>query len=280
MPKIFINYRREDAAGYAGRVFDRLEGEFGQHNVFIDVDALQPGDDFINAINGRLGQCDVMLAIIGPRWVSITDAGGRARLEDESDFVRIELQTAIERGIRIIPILVDRASMPRLPDVPESLRPLLRRQSTELSDTRWNYDLARLVDKIKEITDPAKSIGETTNVSGGATMEAPPASIRAEKPDQALIGPERVSDFEGWSAEHHTWFVVDVLRAALLNGRVYEVASRSATMTLRSITVVILAGLIYGCVVATPLLLETLSHRGFGEAFRPLSRVMVFIATS
>ena len=89
-----------------------------------------------------------------------------------------------------------------------------------------------------------------------------------------------MSDFEGWSAEHHTWFVVDVLRAALLNGRVYEVASRSATMTLRSITVVILAELIYGCVVATPLLLETLSHRGFGEAFRPLSRVMVFIATS
>ncbi|HYN06980.1 MAG TPA: toll/interleukin-1 receptor domain-containing protein [Vicinamibacterales bacterium] len=113
MPRIFISYRREDTAGYAGRVYDGLQRRFGPENVFMDVDSLRPGDDFVEAIGRTLDQCDVMLAIIGPRWLAVTDKQGTPRLFDEGDFVRIEIQSALEKRLRTVPILVGRASVPR-----------------------------------------------------------------------------------------------------------------------------------------------------------------------
>jgi hypothetical protein len=148
LPKIFISYRREDAPGYAGRLFDRLRDEFGRDNVFIDVDTLRPGDDFVEAIRDRLAGCDPMLVVIGPRWASAVDGQERRRLDDENDYVRLEVQTALERGVRTIPVLVERAAMPQPLDLPEPIRPLSRRHAIELSDTRWEYDIQTLVDTI------------------------------------------------------------------------------------------------------------------------------------
>ena len=155
MPIIFISYRRDDTSGYAGRLCDRIRKEFGRENVFIDVDTLRPGDDFVDAINNSLEKCDLMLAVIGKRWLTDVDEQGRPRLEDEGDYVRIEIETALNRRLRTIPVLVDRASMPRLQDLPESLRPLARRQATELSDTRWEYDVSTLVQHLKHISAAA-----------------------------------------------------------------------------------------------------------------------------
>ena len=99
MPRIFISYRREDTPGYAGRLCDRLQQDFGRDNVFIDVDTLQPGDDFVEAISERLVGCDLMLVVIGPRWLTSVDSQGRPRLEDDSDYVRLEIQTALARVV-------------------------------------------------------------------------------------------------------------------------------------------------------------------------------------
>ena len=100
MAKIFISYRREDAPGSAGRLYDRLQQEFGRDNVFIDVNALQPGDDFVKTIGERLSVCEVMIAVIGRRWLTASDERHGRRLDDAGDHLRIELQTALDRGIR------------------------------------------------------------------------------------------------------------------------------------------------------------------------------------
>jgi TPR repeat protein len=156
MPKIFISYRREDAPGQAGRLSDRLKQEFGNDNVFIDVDTLLPGDDFVDAIGETLGRCDLMIAIIGPGWLTATDSHGRVRLEDPADFVRVEVQTALDRHIRTVPVLVNHGLMPREDQLPESLKPLIRRQAIELSDVRWTSDVGALVEKVTRATAAAE----------------------------------------------------------------------------------------------------------------------------
>jgi TPR repeat protein len=155
MPRIFISYRRDDAPGQAGRLYDRLKQEFGDGNVFIDVDTLLPGDDFVDAIGQTLGRCDLMIAVIGPGWLSATDAQGRLRLEDPADFVRVEVQKALERQVRTVPVLVNRAAMPHEDQLPDPLKPLIRRQAVELSDARWSSDVRELVDRVKRATSTA-----------------------------------------------------------------------------------------------------------------------------
>ena len=139
MPRIFISYRREDSSGYAGHLYETLSGTFGSDSVFMDVDNLQPGQDFVDAIRRTLAECDVLLAIIGRRWVTAADADGRRRIEDEADFVRLEVEAALDRKIRVIPVLVDRASMPRRQDLPASIQPLTTRHAIEISDDRRAY---------------------------------------------------------------------------------------------------------------------------------------------
>ncbi len=172
MAKIFISYRRDDSPGYAGRLFDGLQQQFGHGNVFIDVDTLQPGDDFTIAIQQTLSDCDAVMAVIGPRWLAAKDDQGRMRLEDENDFVRLEIATALERQVRTIPVLVERATMPRQQDLPAPLKPLARLQAIELSDTRWDYDVSKVVDALKRALQrnmPEQSAGS----------EPAPVAIRA-----------------------------------------------------------------------------------------------------
>ncbi len=145
LPRIFISYRREDSSGYAGHLYETLSETFGSDSVFMDVDNLQPGQDFVDAIRRTLAECDVLLAIIGRRWVTAADADGRRRIEDEGDFVRLEVEAALDRKIRVIPVLVDRASMPRRQDLPTSIQPLTTRHAIEISDDRRAYDIERLV---------------------------------------------------------------------------------------------------------------------------------------
>src|ERR1700751_5019725 len=103
---IFISYRREDSAAAAGRVNDRLEQEFGRESLFMDVDAIPLGLDFVEVIGAEVAKCDVLLAIIGSNWLDAKDEGGNRRLDSENDFVRIEIAAALKRNIRVIPILL------------------------------------------------------------------------------------------------------------------------------------------------------------------------------
>src|SRR5207247_608008 len=101
--KIFINYRREDAAGHAGRLYDALASRFGDENIFMDVDKLEPGVDFKEAISNAVGSCDVFVALIGKSWLSLQDQRGRRRLDQPGDYVRLEIDAALGRDVRVIP---------------------------------------------------------------------------------------------------------------------------------------------------------------------------------
>jgi len=145
MPGIFISYRRGDSAGYAGRLADELIARFGQDRVFVDIEGLKPGDDYIESIERSVGSCDALLVIIGHRWLTETDEGGRRRLDDPDDLHRLEIAEALERNVRVIPVLVGGARMPRTQDLPDGLTRLARRQSCEIGDARWHYDVQQLI---------------------------------------------------------------------------------------------------------------------------------------
>ena len=151
MPGIFISYRREDTSGYAGRLFDILSDRFGREHTFMDLDTIQGGDDFTSVIEERVARCDVLLAVIGPKWLTITGADAIRRLDAADDFVRLEISKALRRGVRVIPVLVGGASMPSQESLPSDLRPLSLRQSVELRDAYFRADAERLTSQLEPI---------------------------------------------------------------------------------------------------------------------------------
>jgi TIR domain len=140
MAGIFINYRRDDAPGVAGRLFDYLALKFPRGSLFMDVDAMNPGIDFAKQLDTQVAQCRVLLAVIGPHWLDAKDKAGQRRLDSEKDYVRIELASALKRAIPVIPILVDGATMPPDDSLSDDLKPLTRRHALELRHSRFNAD--------------------------------------------------------------------------------------------------------------------------------------------
>jgi hypothetical protein len=147
--RIFVSYRRDDARGDAGRLTDKLKYHFGDKQIFRDVEAIEAGVDFVEAINSAVSQCAVLLAIIGPNWLKVTDSQGRRRLDDRNDFVRLEIAAALQRNIRVVPVLVGGVVMPKAEDLPQGLESLARRQAHELSDPRWDFDVGQLVETLE-----------------------------------------------------------------------------------------------------------------------------------
>jgi len=131
--QIFISYRREDASSAAGRLYDRLSTRFPK--IFMDVDSLAPGVEFVRKIEESVCSCDVLIAVIGKHWLVSPDWRRRRRLKDPKDYVRFEIKTALKHNIRVIPVLVDGASMPRESDLPDELKPLVRKNAVEVSYT-------------------------------------------------------------------------------------------------------------------------------------------------
>ncbi|NMG30635.1 ankyrin repeat domain-containing protein [Aromatoleum evansii] len=144
-PVIFISYRRDDASGDAGRIFDRLVEQFGRERVFRDVDAIPAGEDFVEAIRRKIEQADVLLVLIGKQWLTATDDAGHWRLADDKDFVRTEIVSALRRGMRVIPVLLEDAEMPRAQDLPGGLAPLAQRNAFEIRNASFDRDLAELI---------------------------------------------------------------------------------------------------------------------------------------
>lgn len=138
---IFISYRRSDSAGESGRLSDDLIARFGPDSVFMDVDAIQPGRDFRKAIRENVGGCSVLLAVIGSEWLEAKSTGGVRRLDNESDYVRLEIATALARDIPVVPVLVRGARMPKADQLPEDIRELAYRNSVELTHARWKSDV-------------------------------------------------------------------------------------------------------------------------------------------
>ena len=152
--KIFVSYRRQDASGEAGRLVDHLQEVFGEESVFLDVETIEAGLDFVQAIDKALNSCKVLIAMIGPHWLNMRDSEGNLRLFQEGDFIRIEISAALKRNIRVIPVLVNGAVMPTPDQLPEDLQALTRRHAQELSSSRWKYDCDQLIQVLSKIIEP------------------------------------------------------------------------------------------------------------------------------
>ncbi|MCK6449519.1 MAG: toll/interleukin-1 receptor domain-containing protein [Alphaproteobacteria bacterium] len=155
--RVFINYRRDDSPGSAGRLHDRLALEIPPEHLFMDVDAIAPGVDFVDEIDRKVRACDVMLAIIGRGWLDAADKEGRRRLDDAADFVRLEIAMALRHGVNVVPILVDGARMPAAEDLPEELRALARRNAVELSHQRFAAEAKSLAQALVKSHAEAKA---------------------------------------------------------------------------------------------------------------------------
>src|SRR3954453_4087211 len=138
--RIFLSYRREDASAWAGRLSDTLSRRFGEGNVFQDVVAVLPGQDFTDAVKVALGRSDAVLAVIGPRWLTALDDEGQPRLADENDYVRAELVAALAHAPLVIPVLVGGATVPAIARLPEDLRALALLNAVTLRDESWQRE--------------------------------------------------------------------------------------------------------------------------------------------
>ena len=204
MPSIFISYRREDTAGHAGRIFDRLREKFGRDNVFMDVAGIDPGVDFVEAIDRAVGSCDVLLVIIGRKWLTCTDASGKKRLDDPKDFIRLETATALRRNIRVIPVLVQGAAMPGENDLPEDLKTLARRQATEIDDTHWDSDTGQLVDSVANVLFGGKaSLG--TDAASRTSTGTGDGSIGSTGTGDGSVGSATTA--LQWTRNKFTWII-------------------------------------------------------------------------
>ena len=150
--RIFLNYRREDSQGEAGRLYDSLREHFSSKELFMDVDAIEPGLDFVDVLEGAVASCDVLLALMGRDWATVS-IDGRRRLDNPSDFVRLEIAAALRRNVRVVPVLVHGTTMPPADALPDDLKALTRRAAIELSHTRWRSDVTSLVALLQRLRD-------------------------------------------------------------------------------------------------------------------------------
>jgi hypothetical protein len=178
MARVFISYRRSESKWAAGRLYDRLAELIGRDNLFFDVSNIEPGEDFVSRIREIVGSCDVLLAVIGPNWSTIQDGSGKPRLHNARDLVRIELAAALQRNIRVIPILVDGAAMPEEDQLPADLAILARRNAHDVSFAHFHTDLDSFVRVLQRILAGP----------GGATLNAtPPEPPKADAKTAAPV---------------------------------------------------------------------------------------------
>jgi hypothetical protein len=161
-PRIFVSYRRDDTAPYAGRLYDALTEHFGDANVFMDVDTIALGTDFTAAIDRALASCDAVVTLIGRSWLDATGADGRRRLDDPTDVLRLELERALSGALVVVPTCVQGAALPTEEQLPPTLAPLARRQGIELRDTVWRDESAAVLDGWYVLAREGAGVGTDT----------------------------------------------------------------------------------------------------------------------
>ena len=156
MPKVFISYRRVDSAYFIGRVYDRLEAQFGGDNIFKDVENIPPGQDYREVLGNAVVWCDVMLVVIGPTWLTAESDEGKRRLFEPNDYVRFEVETALARkDVLVIPLLVMDAEMPATESLPPSISGLVFRNALPVrGDPDFNRDMRVLIKYLQDIDNP------------------------------------------------------------------------------------------------------------------------------
>ncbi len=180
MTRIFINYRRQDSEGYVGRLYDHLTQHFTPQDIFMDVDSIRPGADFVQTLEDAVAGCDVFIAMIGPQWLTLTDENGERRLDQWNDFVRIEISSALRQNKIVIPVLVGRAQMPAPADLPEDMTSFARRNALELSQQHFAQDVLKLTKVIQDAAPTKRNNKERADSDTLARKEAALKQIRLE----------------------------------------------------------------------------------------------------
>ncbi len=177
--QIFISYRRDDAAGYARAVYAELARQFGAERVFMDVDDIGAGQMFDEVIQRAVGESKVLLVMMGKRWQGERE-GRPPRIADAGDFVRLEVAAGLADGLHVIPLLLDGATMPGEAQLPEELRPLVRRNALEIGNTRFAADVQRLVAALREaLGEPPAAPASAPPNRGGWWLLAGALSVAA-----------------------------------------------------------------------------------------------------
>jgi hypothetical protein len=145
---IFISYRHRDTQGEASRLADDLRAALADVHIFRDVETIEAGADFAERLERALAECSVLLVMIGPTWLEQRDAQGNRRIDNPSDWTRVEIATGLARDVRVIPVKCRDASLPKADQLPDEIQALVRRQAFELDNNRWRYDLERLIDQL------------------------------------------------------------------------------------------------------------------------------------
>ena len=151
---IFLSYRRDDLVGQAGRLSDRLVHEFGRDNLFLDVDSISLGENFVKKLIAEVAACDVLIVLIGPRWLDIRNERNERRIDQPNDFVRIEIAAALQREIPVIPALLDGAEIPKQELLPDDVKDLALRNGIELRHASFHADVDRLIRELRKIVAP------------------------------------------------------------------------------------------------------------------------------
>lgn len=182
---IILSYRRDDSAGVTGRIFDRLAQEFGTDRVFMDIDSMPAGVDFHDHLQAILANCGALLVVIGKSWRA-QRKGQPSRIMDPDDWVRIEVETALQREIPVIPLLIDGAVMPSRDQLPESLWPLLRRNALPIDSGRdFHAQLTRLTRDLRAQLEPGAA--QPGSIAGSPAPQAV-ARSSAQAPNWQAIG--------------------------------------------------------------------------------------------
>jgi hypothetical protein len=175
MADIFINYRRRDTAWPAGRIGDRLRETFGDDRVFQDTITIEPGVDFVEAIGDHVEECRVLLSLIGPHWMSEL----QSRLVESNDFVRIEIEQALARGIRVIPIIVDDAKIPNMSDLPEQLESFSRLNAVRIEADSFDADMEHFTSFLRRFLMREEEADTKPKVQ--SALSRPPVSVSPPK---------------------------------------------------------------------------------------------------
>lgn len=188
MRAIFVSYRRNDSQGEAGRLFDDLVTHFGEQKVFMDVAGIEAGRDFRKAIEESVANCGVLLVIVGPSWLTAKNEAGVRRLDDPADFVREEVAAALRRDIPVIPVLVRGAEMPRVEQLPDTLKDLAYRNCVELTHTRWRSDVQLLIEPLGRI------IGIPGEIKAGSASAEAKVADQMRPSSQELASSSKAND--------------------------------------------------------------------------------------
>jgi hypothetical protein len=148
--KLFISYRRDDSKLYTRLLHQSLLKLMDASDIFIDIETIKDGEDFVTRIEHAVEGCEILLAVIGPDWLITNPDSGEKRIFDAGDFVRLEIATALRTNCLVVPVLVGNAKMPGADDLPADLQPLWRRNARVLADSHWDYDVEELVKSLSE----------------------------------------------------------------------------------------------------------------------------------